>query len=407
MMTQHPSSPKVSTPAREEILRGALPPPMKVPSWPPPAAAASLGDSLTHYYSLDLSQQADETLPLFQSFLSEGRDAKLAEVQLHYEIAESFARRGRLRLARDSYEQALKHLDAFPENEHASTRAGLLNNLALLLRRMELFDDSELFYIKAIDILERKKPEPTLQIAMVYNNLGQLYQSTSHWREAAKLHQRALDLLKDSQDHAALRFEIYANRGKALLAEGRYKEAANDLNSALKVNMDAPGLVNRAHVGIAICQALALLKCGRWEESEASARIALDIYGQLSKAPSNDLAAIHNLLGYILVARQLLPEAIEHYRASLSALTSIMVPDAFEVADAHFNLAMVFAANGEGEESADHLGLAATLVDQLGASTRERDEHFRHVFFEWIEKGKSLKAADLSSLLLLKHATAN
>jgi tetratricopeptide (TPR) repeat protein len=123
----------------------------------------------------------------------------------------------------------------------------------------------------------------------------------------------------------------------------------------------------------------------------------------LNEEPGNDLAAIHSILGFVLVSLGRLDEAINHYDACLGSLHSVLVPDALELADAHFNLALIHAAVKDHEQSDHHLREAATLMDSLSQGAKERDEHFRKVFLSWFEDCKKLEVSELPKVLLLKQ----
>lgn len=353
------------------------------------------------------SRRYDDALKLFQDALEQAttsQDQPLARVQAHQGMAEAYAHRGHFAQARASYEAALAALDSTGRKD-SLTQAFLLNNLALILRRTECYFESESCYVQAINSLpENGAPETRSAKALMHNNLGLLYHATGHLEEAVTMHQKALELISDGPARSTtLRAEALANRGLAAMALGRYDLAAEDLRRSVRFLAAVHCGPKRQQLHLAISSALAFLRCGRHDAAWEQAQLALEIHDLMEEEPGNDLAAIHSILGFLHVVQGKIEDAIRHYEASLSALSFVLVPDAIEMADAHFNLALIHASTESSEQSQYHLCQAAVLIDSLSGGAKERDEHFRQVFAQWFDQTRTIPLSNLPDILLLKQ----
>lgn len=356
------------------------------------------------------ARQVEQALRLYRDAITElaGPSGDMRQLmQAHQGLAQTHSRRGNFNLARQCYETALGTLDRTSGDGHSQIRACLQNNLALLLRRIDQNQESERLYIEAINTLEESAAPCPATLSMLYNNLGILYQATGHPDEALRMHQSALDFVHgESRQNTGLRAEMLSNRGLAYMAQGRHDLAAADLCTSLRMHATSSLTPTRRQLNVAICGTLSLLKCGRPTEAEEQARLALEIHDLLGEEPGNDLAAIHSILGYVLVTQKRLADAINHYEVCLHSLGAVLIPDAIELADAHFNLALVHAASNNTESSSKHLREAAALMDSLSEGAKERDAHFRQVYMTWFDEGKKLDPTELPRVLLLKQADA-
>lgn len=115
------------------------------------------------------------------------------DTDLKYEIAELY-------LKYDRNKDALKHLTEalrdFPESAH------LYNRVAMVLRKMEEFEMSEKYYMKAVNMSEG---DPGL-----YFNIGRLYIDWKRWEKVDEMAGKALELNKNFTE--AQKMRTFANK---------------------------------------------------------------------------------------------------------------------------------------------------------------------------------------------------
>jgi len=153
------------------------------------------------------------------------------------------------------------------------------------------------------------------------------------WKgEADSALQMALEALRSYPSHTA-----YVNAGLALVSLGRYAEAADMFQTAVRIRPDDA----KTYVNLAKTQ----LSLGNTTAAESSYRQAL-------KINSSDTVVLNNY-GNILEQQGKLEEAVNTYKSALSVDSSY--------AKAHANLAVVFARLNRKNEAVEHFEEAIRL----------------------------------------------
>lgn len=135
-------------------------------------------------------------------------------------------------LAAGRYEEALKQARQVLANarrlfgtEHRDT-AMSLDTIAAILRKMGRFDESEHYFVQALQIIRAHRQEAPADYAAALQNLAGLYRETGRYTESEQLYREAIETLKtvEPKDDEAL-ISVYGNLAVLYQDQGRYAEA--------------------------------------------------------------------------------------------------------------------------------------------------------------------------------------
>lgn len=143
--------------------------------------------------------------------LEQENPGRLESVRLLNRLAFIYRSTGDYEKALPFYGRALEILDNLhkqePDNKRCSSYvAGTLNNFGVLLSEMDLTEEAEESYVKALKLREEIPDGPeNPEVARILNNLGLLYHQTGQHEKAQVLLNRALDIFEKlgRTDHPA------------------------------------------------------------------------------------------------------------------------------------------------------------------------------------------------------------
>ena len=319
------------------------------------------------------------------------RPSVFSQVQQQADLALSA---GRFSEAEAVYLKALEQNYAVADSPDFASTA---NNYALLLQKSGRYQESESWLVKAINNLEAGHGEAAL-LPQLYHHLGKLYFTCGKADHALAMQEKALAMrLRHGHDDSVS--DIHLTIGLAATQCGDLGKASV---SFLKAADDSQAAINgRKKLEALICASSALMRMGHYVEAEAQALRAIDL-GKLIATDGTHESAIWNMLGFSFAQRNRIQEAIQAYRTSLQIIGRSLIPDPLDLADAHFNLASLYAMQNECEQFEHHLGRAADLIDSHSKNTEARSQHFREVFAKHFHSHPpSVTVTDLKAILLL------
>ncbi len=110
------------------------------------------------------------------------------------------------------------------------------------------------------------------------------------------------------------------------------------------------------------------------------------------------------MLGFIHAQNNRPNDAIRAYRTTLRVLGESSLLGLQESADAHFNLAILYAACTQFYEADVHLRRAAVVVDTELTKMQNRESHFRHVVLKYFQSDQvTIGHRELSEALLFSQ----
>ncbi|MDD2440051.1 MAG: tetratricopeptide repeat protein, partial [Methanosarcinaceae archaeon] len=137
-------------------------------------------------------------------FLKQNAPESLECVRILNRLAFLCRSTGKYKKALSYYEQALKLLDKLASDEPENARcrsyiAGTLNNYGVLLSELDLSEEAENSYVKALQLREKltkNELSSDFEVARILNNLGLLYHQTGQHEKALVLLSQALEIFE-------------------------------------------------------------------------------------------------------------------------------------------------------------------------------------------------------------------
>jgi tetratricopeptide (TPR) repeat protein len=309
----------------------------------------------------------------------------LASMKRYLDDAETATIEGRCEDALRLYMDA-EDLVAKPADEPSLYwRNQISNRASQLLAYMGRPQEAEGCLQDAIDVSEKLHPLGQTSLASVYHELGLLHREMRKLPESMKAFTSAIVLL-DQPEMAGQRAASHMGHGLTAAAMADYEMAAASFLAALD-DLNAVSVApSRQKLEAKICAASAMIKSEHYLDAVHLCRQALEMR-TLIFCEGYDEAGLWNMLGFAFARKHHLHAAIKAYRSALRVLSETKLPRAADLIDAHFNLAVLYSAQGNDRESDMHLGRAAEMIDEEGNIARERDQHFRSVLGKELKRG--------------------
>ena len=250
-----------------------------------------------------------------------------------FDCAAFLYKQNRFKEAEEYYIKILKKIEQ-ESNSNINIQIDILyNNLAVLYRKIQRFDESEKMHKAAIEIQERlvkdnpKVYEPDL--AMSYNNLASLYAKIQRFDESEKMLKAAIEIHerfvkenpKANEHSLAMSYNNLANLYNEIQrleeSEKMYKVAIEIKERLAKENPKA----NEPDLAMSY-KNLAMLynEIQRFDESEKMNKAAIEIQERLvkenPKAYEQDLADSYNNLANLYKKTQRFDESEKMYKAA-------------------------------------------------------------------------------------------
>jgi tetratricopeptide (TPR) repeat protein len=133
-------------------------------------------------------------------------------------------RQGRFAEAEELYLLMLRELEK-PGSEELGL-AVLFNNLGALYQDLGRLAEAERLHLKSLSIRKKLMGNQAVELAPSLNNLAEVYRAQGRLSEAESLYRQALQLSDDtSPDDPALLATLSMNQGRLLQKRGHYAEA--------------------------------------------------------------------------------------------------------------------------------------------------------------------------------------
>jgi tetratricopeptide (TPR) repeat protein len=259
--------------------------------------------------------------------------------------------------------------------------------------------DAEEILVDAVNDIERIS-EASPMLAPLHHHLGMLYRAEGRLPDAIRMFDKALAILP-ANNAMAQRAAAFMGRGLTCADMGDHGQAAH---SFLMVNRELESMVpSKRKLEAKICASAALLKYQDFVAAEMVCREALELAEILGIHGVHN-ATLWNMLGFAHARCQHLPEAIQAYRTALSVLNDSSLHCPEELADAHFNLALLYAATERPSDADVHLRRAADVVDTEAREMQSREAHFRRVFMLYFQRPEArITAKELHEAMLFSQ----
>ena len=173
------------------------------------------------------------------------------------------------------------------------------------------YDESEKWYLKAIELYEQEKMEAN--IANIYTNLSTLKRDLEEWEEAKNYLNKSLEIRKRLKDNSAMA-DILIGMATICRKEKKYKEAIQHLEQAIaydEIGKDSAGLATAfTNMGIMYHDRY------YYEKAISYSLKAVDIAESINDKPK--LAAVLNIIGNIYDDIEDFDKAIAYHSRTIS-----------------------------------------------------------------------------------------
>ncbi len=234
-----------------------------------------------------------------------------------------------------------------------SDEAGrLLNQTAFYLKQRARYEEAKPLYQRALIIDEKALGPDHPDVAIVRNNLAELYRAQGRYEEAEPLYLRVMEIDAKTlgPDHPDVATSLN-NLAELYRAQGRYEEAESLYLRSLVIREKALG-PDHPYVATSLNN-LALLydNQGRYDEAEPLYQRALDIYEKALGPDHPYVATSLNNLANLYRAQGRYEEAEPLYQRSFAIVEKTLGPDHPYVATSLNNLALLYDNQGRYEEA--------------------------------------------------------
>ncbi len=229
----------------------------------------------------------------------------------------------------------------------------LLNFVGATYQVQDNYEQALSHYYQALE-LSTDKPDSN-QLAIIYNNLGDVNQRTGNYRVAIGFLIKALDIAKSEN----LLISVLNNIGTIYLSLEEYNKGEEYLRRACKIALKT----NDSLVLPTIFNNLGTVFIARMEIDSAAKYLAQSLV--LSHTTENWLAVclVYNAYGDMYHATGLEEEAMSHYTQALKMAKQINDP--YREAYAMMGLAKVFLTKGKAEEALLYAVSAQSVANRL------------------------------------------
>ncbi|CAF1543477.1 unnamed protein product [Didymodactylos carnosus] len=229
-----------------------------------------------------------------------------------------------IKLIQIEQEQELNSLTSYFINEIGET-ASLLT-LGNFLNAMGEHRKAEQYYKMLLDTL----PPDDNDLAIVYNNLGMVYETMRKFDMALEYFERANKLLSTGYNLNQNSLQIakcYQNIGSAHMEKGDFDLASKTFQKALEIEQNY-SLTNDLSIATTY-NGLGLLYTEKHDHELAIQYFEKALAVQMNQLPSNhpDFSAVYNNIGSVYSAKKDYKQALNYYRKALEVGLRSLPPD--------------------------------------------------------------------------------
>jgi tetratricopeptide (TPR) repeat protein len=288
-------------------------------------------------------------LPHAQTALNCGEDTadERAELDLLFNVAESYSVLGKYQEAEQMYRQVLELREKVLGRDHPFTIASM-NNFACTLDNLGKYKEAEAMYQQVFELLEKVLGrEHPFTIASI-DNLGVVLGRLERLEEAETMHRQALELTEKvlGREHPSTLNSIN-NLGIVLESLERHKEAETILRQALELREKVLGNEHPSTLNSMNNLGIVLESLGRHKEAETILRQALELREKvLGNEHPSTLLSIGNL-GIVLESLGRHKEAETMLRQALELREKVLGGDHPDTLSCKNNLVYFLRAMGE------------------------------------------------------------
>ena len=279
--------------------------------------------------------------------------------------------------------------------EHAFT-ALIYNDLAVINKRLAMFDKALDYYNKALKIKSSQLGAYHPSIATTYNNIGRVYYVQRKYTKALDYYNKALDIQKQTlgTDHPDIA-TTYNNIGRVCYAHKNYPKALEYYSKALAIDETAFGILHSD-------TATTYNNIGRVCYAQKKYTKALDFYNKaldiqeiVLGTDHPDTATTYNNIGRVYYAQREYTKALDCYNKALDIQKQALGTDHPNTATTYNNIGRVYYAKKEYPTALDYYNIALNIQKQvLGTNHSDTATTYNNLYKASLAIGDSSKARE-------------
>jgi len=249
--------------------------------------------------------------------------------------------RGNTITAREILDKGAKEIEKGLQDQPL-TKAGLMDTIGIVYRKLGLYKESEPLVRKALEIRENKLGPEDPQVARSLMSLAWLFEQQGKYPEAEEYSQRSIEIRekKLESDHPDVAKSLHL-LGRIYHRQIKFNDAMPLYLRALEIREKALG-PNHPDVAESLNDLGALYYVqGKFDEAEQYYKRALDIRESVLGADHPDVGRTLNSLAGLYLWLERYVEAEPLYQRSLAIRQKTLGPDHPEVANSYNNIAIL------------------------------------------------------------------
>lgn len=247
----------------------------------------------------------------------------------------------------------------------------VLKRKAVLYRIRSMFDKAIEIYEELLDYQINKYGNRYYGNAVIYNNLGRVYEEQGNFSEALEQYEKAIDLVKDTGKEGGWIFAVYQNVSLTYIKNG-------DVNKAWKYIKDAKKIAERVYgkdsihlISIYNSMAVVWSEKERHDKESEYLKKALDLIEKKHMENSEVASYVYHNMGNILCFEGKISDAVLYYVRAIKIRRRVYGEQNENVALSYEQLAYAFYKLADHEEGRKNLDKARSIYLSLYGSQNE------------------------------------
>lgn len=252
----------------------------------------------------------------------------------------------------------------------------VLKRKAVLYRIRSMFDKAIEIYEELLDYQINKYGNRYYGNAVIYNNLGRVYEEQGNFSEALEQYEKAIDLVKDTGKEGGWIFAVYQNVSLTYIKNG-------DVNKAWKYIKDAKKIAERVYgkdsihlISIYNSMAVVWSEKERHDKESEYLKKALDLIEKKHMENSEVASYVYHNMGNILCFEGKISDAVLYYVRAIKIRRRVYGEQNENVALSYEQLAYAFYKLADHEEGRKNLDKARSIYLSLYGS---QDENVKRI----------------------------
>ncbi len=250
----------------------------------------------------------------------------------------------------------LKVIDAPEKKKNNNIKYLAFKNLGKAYHKLSVYDSSNNYYFKSIDLVEKKDET---ELALIYNQIGLNYASKNKFEKALEYYSNALSIF-ENQNNELKKTLTYNYLGSLYWQKGNYKKSKHYYQEAIKIQTDhndKQGLI-KTYNNLGIVHK----NTGHHEKAINYHQKAKELIDQ-GKDPGK-AGQVINYIGNVYFKISQFDKALQYYKKSLELRNK--TSNILAISESVNNIASVYRSLGKYDSAMVYLNKSLELREKIG-----------------------------------------